>query len=135
MTGVLAALAGSSSGSNDAINISLVTAIQFSVAPTVATASYSLESGGAIVYSAQSDPAFWISPQTNMALYEVLATLNAGTLTSGTTGSWQSLGTTRTWTIATSTGARTAQIILQIRLIGDTTVLDSATITLEAEAM
>ena len=133
MTGILAPLVGSASGSTVSITLFSETVNELGAAP--ATASYSLQSTGDIVFTNQFDEQFWITPQSDMSDYEVLATLTSGTLTSGTTGVWLGLGTTRTWSITTASGLRTTQFILQLRLVGDTTVLVSATINLEAEAI
>lgn len=67
--------------------------------------------------------------------YEVRATLQSGSLTSGTTGSWQNLGSNRSWTVqraGSSVGTSSAQILVEIRRAGTTDVIDSATITLTA---
>jgi hypothetical protein len=132
VSGILAPLVGSASGSTVSITLFSETVNELGAAP--ATASYSLQSIGDIVFTNQFDEQFWITPQSDMSDYEVLATLTSGPLTSGTTGVWLGLGTTRTWSITTASGLRTTQFILQLRLVGETTVLASATITLEAEA-
>lgn len=78
----------------------------------------------------------WVTPSTVAvaANYEVFATLVGGTLSTGTTGSWLALSTTRTWSRTRSvSGVSEGQIWIDIRLVGTTTVLDSAIITLTAE--
>ena len=64
--------------------------------------------------------------------------MTTGSLSSGTSGSWLSLGTTRDWTVSTNTGSapyyKECIFTVEIRKIGTTTVLDSATITLQAES-
>lgn len=77
----------------------------------------------------------WATPTSVAANYEVYATLVSGVLSVGTTGSWLALSSTRSWSRNRSalSGISIAQITVDIRLIGTTTVLDSATITLTAE--
>jgi hypothetical protein len=60
--------------------------------------------------------------------FEARATLLSGALTTGTTGVWQALSTTRTWT------ATLASIKIEIRRVSDGVILDTATISLEADA-
>lgn len=111
--------------------------------PQDAFAGYRLATDG-IAYS-RSGPVIsvygaiaseWLVPAnaTEADLYECFATLNSGTLTSGTTGSWLALTADRTWTVdRTTIGINSAQITVQIRLIGTTATLDSAVITMSAE--
>lgn len=132
MSGILAPLVGGASGST--VSLTLFSEIVNELGAAPATASYSLQSDGRIVFTNQFDEQFWITPQSGMSDYEVLATLTSGTLTSGTTSVWLGLGTTRTWSITTPSGLRTTQFILQLREVGGTEVLASATINLEAEA-
>lgn len=73
------------------------------------------------------------------ASYDCFATLNSGTLSGGTTGSWLNLGTTRSWTCSatkgtTGTSTQSANLTVQIRDATSLTVLASATISLYAEA-
>ena len=68
--------------------------------------------------------------------YEVRATLSSGTLSSGTTGTWQNLGTSRSWTVVDSAfdaSVTEAVIVVEIRDATTLLVLDTATITLQAE--
>lgn len=104
----------------------------------VATAAYRLGSDG-IVYGGENGGYYfienWITPQSGMADYEALATVTSGTLSSGTAGTWLNLGTTQTWTRTkggASSGTSTVTFTVQIRKVGTTTVLDTATITLGA---
>ena len=69
--------------------------------------------------------------------YEVMATVTSGTLTSGTTDSWLSCATTRTWTKlnnAQNNSTVTVVLTVQIRDVATATVRDTATITLSAES-
>jgi hypothetical protein len=106
------------------------------VASGTAVTVYQLASTGDInrtVNTNTTDIGDWITPKSAASGYEVFATLVSGTLTSGTTGSWLALSSSRSWNVNRSTfGTSTAVVGLQIRKVGTTTVLDSATITLEA---
>lgn len=67
------------------------------------------------------------------ANYEVKATLTSGTFTSGTAGSWLNLGSEREWTARqTVVGTKTVTATFDIRKVGTTTVLGTASITLTA---
>ena len=77
----------------------------------------------------------WCTPTGEAVNYEVLVTVTAGTLTSGTSGSWIALSTTRTWTRDAAIGTNElCTFTVQIRRVGSGTVLDTATITLNADA-
>ena len=68
-----------------------------------------------------------------VADYEVRVTDLDGNLTSGTTGSWLGLGTTREWGITESTSGAsvTTHLTVEIRLAASPfTVLDTETVTL-----
>lgn len=105
-----------------------------------ASASYMLTSGGAALRitstggTSEIGAAEWIVPRAAAgSAYEARATLLSGSLSSGTTGSWLALSTNRTWTRDSTSGVLTAQLLIEIRLASSGTVLDTATITLEAE--
>jgi hypothetical protein len=96
------------------------------------TATYSINSNG--TYTGGS----WNSSTTAGSGYEVKATLTSGSLTTGTTDSWLALSSNRSWSVTDSTqnnAPKSASFTLQIRATGTTTVLDSATITLTANAL
>jgi hypothetical protein len=66
--------------------------------------------------------------------FQVRATLTSGTLTSGTTGSWLALSTSRSWSCtAPLGGSKNATLTIEIRDASSLTVLDSATVTLSAD--
>lgn len=69
----------------------------------------------------------WIVPQTGMSGYESRATLNSGALSTGTTGSWQSLSLSQSWASTT-----TANLTIEIRDATTLAVLDSAVIFLNS---
>jgi hypothetical protein len=104
-----------------------------------ATARYNLAETGDIMGTAVNnnivDRGDWISPKTGMTDYEALATVVSGTLTSGVTGSWQSLGTlSRNFSkTATTNGTVSAVFDITIRRISDAVVVAGPTrITLNA---
>lgn len=67
--------------------------------------------------------------------YEARATTVSGTGT-GTTGSWLLLSTSRSWTkIKATTGYAEWVLTMEIRRVSDSTVLDTATITLGASGL
>jgi hypothetical protein len=101
------------------------------------TASYTIKSDGTIIDNSGTTGT-WNGSTTAGSGYEVKATVTSGSLTSGTTGSWLSLSSNRSWSKTDSTAGGSsadAAFTLQIRAAGTTTVLDSATITLSAEAL
>ncbi len=102
------------------------------LAPVTLTVFHELTNTGAINNSL-TELAKWITPQIGMANYEVFATLNSGSLTSGSTGAWLNLGTTRKWGIIRSTvGASSANLTLQIRRVGTAITLATSTVQLSA---
>jgi len=103
-----------------------------------ATAGYRLTSGGQA--QSQINLTFttleqWCTPTSQASNYEVLVTVTSGSLSTGTAGSWLALSSTQTWTRTATIGtANTCVFTVEIRRVGTSTVLDSATITLEADA-
>lgn len=111
------------------------------VSPTNARASFQLQSDGDVARITVStggggtvDVGDWITPAAAAgANYEVQATVNSGSLTSGTTGSWLALSSTRTWALdQTSVGSSSCELLIEIRLASTGGVLDSAVVTLDA---
>lgn len=106
--------------------------------PSNASASYSLNSSGAgagIGSSSAADAGTnanwtWLLSGLNSS-YQVRATLISGTLSSGTTGSWLTLNTTRTWSVTTGT-FKSATLTIEVRRISDGVICDTATVTLTA---
>lgn len=102
-----------------------------------ATASYQLRSDGFQGRKGVSIGTPWITPQINMSAYECLATVDSGTLTSGTTGSWLNLGTTRSWSKTQSgDGISSVTVTVQIRRVSDGVVVftDQGTLTGEVSS-
>lgn len=77
----------------------------------------------------------WIVPRSAAgANYEARATVTSGTLTSGTTGTWLPLSTSRSWDVQTGApGSIEATITVEIRFAPTAEVLTSASIYLYAE--
>lgn len=78
----------------------------------------------------------WLNPPVSVdaSLYECQATVISGSLSSGTAGSWLSLGTTRTWTRSQNvSGTSEVVFTLEVRLIGTANTLASANMTLTAD--
>lgn len=129
--------AGAAGGPTIALSNQNIAAL--SADPTDATAAYSLENDGDVsrtVNGAVTDLGDWMSPKNSglASLFECRATLNSGSLTGGTTGSWLGLGTTRSWTrTQTSVGASAANLTIEIRRAGTTTTIASCTVQLDAE--
>lgn len=109
------------------------------ISPTNASATYQLTNAGVINRITNSggttSPGNWIFPASAAgANYEVRATVNSGSLTSGTTGAWTALSSSQSWTLQqTSVGAVSCNITIEIRHATSLAVLDTASITLEAE--
>ena len=76
----------------------------------------------------------WLVPGTAASDYEVLATLTGGTPTSGTTGSWLSLGTTRAWEVGNAAPwtVQYVSINLAIRRLGGDTILATCSLVFVA---
>jgi hypothetical protein len=106
--------------------------------PATATAGYRLASTG-IAYHTNPSGTYvaiggeWLLSGSASA-YEVQATLVSGTTPSGTLGSWLGLGTTRTWTLASSDGYLTCTLLIEIRNATTLAVLDTATVVIQAES-
>ncbi len=76
----------------------------------------------------------WLIPPGNEASYECMATRISGQTVSGTVGSWLSLGQEQFWSLTTTgVGVRLANIRIDIRLIGTTTILGSFTVSFMVE--
>jgi len=110
-----------------------------SVGSGTQTATYTLESDGDVVTATTGggsvDAGDWIDPKANAPSdYECRATLNSGTLTSGTTGSWLALTSNRSWSLQQITIGQATQVDLTIEIRkGSGATLASATVTLDAE--
>ena len=140
MTGVGCIMAGMRGG-GDVITLVGATELAVDFAPATAGVGYQLASDGleesgigtasSILYSTIGD---WVTPTGNANLYEVRATLNFGAVSSGTTGSWLALTSTRTWTVTRSViGTANANLTIEVRRASDSVVVGSALVYLTAE--
>ncbi len=74
----------------------------------------------------------WITDGTP-ADYEVRCTVNSGSMSIGTVGSWLPCSTTRVWGVERlSVGTKTVTLTLEIGLVGTSTALESGDLTLSA---
>lgn len=134
VTGITALMVGVGGLSSGTVSLSNSNVYNGGIAPANALASYSLNPSGQIVATGQPTT-FWVAPQVGMELFEVRATLNSGALSAGTTGTWLALNSIREWACAQTEvqGIQSANLTIQIRRIGDSTILASATVTITAE--
>lgn len=105
-----------------------------------AEASLSIQSDGDLVEFTSllgtSDVGDWITPKAAAgSSYEVRVTVNSGSLSSGTSGSWLSLGLTRTWSVAVSGGGEaSANITIEIRKASSGVIPPGGTATITISA-
>lgn len=106
-----------------------------------AEASLTIEADGDLVVyttlSGTSDAGDWITPKAAAGSnYEVRVSVNSGSLSSGTSDSWLSLGSSRSWGVAVSGGGGTvsANITIEIRKASSGVVQASTTITISASS-
>jgi hypothetical protein len=119
--------------------IALSDFVSIAVGPTgPLTSLYALQSDGE-VWGNNLGPsteylADWIAPKTNMANYECFASQLSGDAVTGTLNAWQSLATTRSWSLTRlNTAVASAVIQVQIRRSIDAAVLATATISIELD--
>lgn len=108
-------------------------ALNFS--PSNANISYSIVSSGTVTVARNSDPAStfetWLISGVGSD-YEVRFTVQSGSITGVTAGTWLVLSSTRSVSLSRSeTGQSIATVLVELRTVGGA-VLDSATITLSA---
>ena len=108
---------------------------------TAAYAYYFLTSGGQVAQSTQAGGTGptnleqWCTPTSASGSYEARVTVTVGVLSGGSgTGTWLALSSTRNWFVQEFTSGNTnnCTFTVEIRAIGTTTVLDTATIDLSA---
>ena len=97
-------------------------------------ATYLVTNGGDVQTNAGSIGSWIVPTSAAGAGYDIRLTYVSGdTLTSGTAGSWLSLGTTRNWGLSTIiVGTVSGVYTAEIRNASTLAVLDSATITFTA---
>jgi hypothetical protein len=121
------------------ISLTSQNAFDFSGGARNATAGYRLTSGGLAQILENltfTTVETWCTPTGEAVNYEALVDNITGSgLTTGTTGVWVALSTTQTWTlVATPGNGEITTFDVSVRRAGTTTVLDTATIYLEADA-
>lgn len=122
----------------DKIDLVGGTFASFVSSPTDAEASYRLtstaleQSGDRGSYT---NIGTWIANTANVGLYEVRITVTVGSLTGGDlTGTWLSLGTTRTWSLTRDpVGSSLCTFTVEVRQASTGIVLTSAFVELSAE--
>lgn len=130
-------LLGSTSASPIVINLVGGTITGLTISPADATAGVNLTSSGNQqdnINGSTTTTNSWVSGDSP-ANYDVFATLNSGALTSGTTGAWLNLGTTRAWAVQRTSnvgGTNSANITLQLRPAGGGATITSAIFQLNA---
>lgn len=87
--------------------------------------TYERHNSGAAVKSVA-----WINPQSGTDQYEVQATVSSGDIPPGTIGAWLGLAESQTWGWVNQLAQRTCDLLIEIRRVSDSVVVDSATITL-----
>lgn len=111
------------------------------VSPADATAAYKLDLNGS-VYEAINNGAdnlleTWRLSGTS-ADFESRATLNSGTLSTGTTGVWQVLSSSSVWTTQNTNdldSTVSAGLTIEIRRVSDSVVVASAAVSLVANVV
>ncbi len=119
------------------ISISSQNLINVTFSPANSTQTYRLNSNGKVFDVKNGSASFiedWVTPNSAASGYEAFVTVTSGTLSSGTSGAWVALSSTRDWSVTrTGIGINACTFTVDIRKVGTSTVLDSATIDLTAE--
>jgi hypothetical protein len=127
------------SGGVPRVALDVTSAVSFTTVTPTAVAKYRLVNTGRIEATSGDntllDLGAWLDPGATANEYECRATVFSGSLTSGTTGSWLNLGTTREWSLTgpAFSGQQTCLMTLQIRRASDGEILASETISFTAE--
>ena len=137
MSGILTVLAGMGAGS---VQIIVNDRTVFDSVPTGTAEARYILNGDGFVYqytssSGQSQVEEWVIPTDEASNYEARATYVSGTTASGPAyGSWHSLGSSKTWSIATTTFAQ-GVFDIDIRDSATQTIRGTGRITLFASAV
>lgn len=126
MSGIFAAMSGRAAG----VSITDRIVTKGGNATTTVTASYALNSDGTVRNQNSTLLETWL--QSGAASdFEARATSQSGFVPTGTMGTWQGLGTTRTWSLSAAAGSdKSGTFLIEIRDVLTQTVLDQASITL-----
>lgn len=100
-----------------------------------AKATYSVDSNGTIRDHDNTLLETWLLSGAS-GDYDVRATVEGGSVTGSSTGSWLSTSVTRGWSVVSTGcgGVNAATLTIEIRNASTLTVLDSAAVTLDAES-
>lgn len=141
MSGIHMALMGSVGGD---VVISITDQTLGAASPGAAYTYYFLTSAGQVessVNAGGSSPSNieqWCTPTSQASNYEARVTVQVGSLSGGSgSGSWLALSSTLNWYVDNFSSGTTnsCTILVEIRRTGTGTVLDSATIILNAEVL
>lgn len=114
-----------------AINLLGLDPADLNFSPSSSTATYTLTTGGLEQATGYGDNT-WVSGIATSE-FDVFAQLNSGSLSTGTTGSWLNLGSSRSWSCTQSViGTKTADLTISIRSASSLTVLASANVVITA---
>lgn len=132
MTAAMQAAAGAMS---KYVNLANHTVADVVLDPANASAEYRLTAGGPVEWqnSGTSWAAFAGESCGGGAGYECRASIVSGTVSSGSTGTWLALTSTRAWTKTQSVvGTGSVTLTIEVRSAASLVVLGTATITLTA---
>lgn len=97
-----------------------------------ATAGVTFNTSGQVVAIGDSGTEYtWLNSGA-AGDYEIRATLQSGSVDSGTTGSWLALSSSRSWSIDEASNIQQAELLIEIRDVATSTVIDSGTSYLTA---
>lgn len=134
MTGIVAVL----HGGGDTVKLLDHAIDDLQPSPAAASATYTINSNGKVQYATSTgsgDLENWVVPAGNSGLYEVFATLNSGSLDSGSTLTWLPLSVTRSWNAAIpGAGNQAADLTMQLRLAASGVILATAHVTLHVNS-
>ena len=129
-------LQATAGGQGDTFPLPALTCLHGVASPASANARLQLNANGdveRIQGAGTTDIGDWISPKVRMANYEVRVTTISGTLSVGSAGVFQALSSTRQWGVTQAgIGSNAYSGTLEIRRIGDTNILFSASISMTA---
>lgn len=134
MTGIQQMLLGS--GGRSALLPSAITITDIAFSPSTATASFALNSNGTYTCIGSITPGngTWLKGTGTGADYEARITVIAGAFSTGTVGSWISLGTNRLWTLDLAViGSDAVVSVVEIRDAVSGIVLTSCNLDLNVE--
>lgn len=136
MTGILGAIAAYGQAAPPPVSISITDQYLTSSDVSTSTATYGVNNNGTVVDRNSSILETWLLGGGTASDYEIRATAVSGTVTGGTIGSWENLGTSRVWYLTNNNAGnstKVAVISVSIRLASSGVVQDTASITLSAE--